>query len=365
MNAILTEIKNNFLQELIEAKSGKPTSLAFIINQIPQASLVQENELFQVIVIGGTVCKSALVKRTQGEIVILKVQESKRNPLRTKQEFLALIESLIDNDVTTVSLNFAQALQPVFENGKLDGILLNGSKENTYDGLVGQKVGETIEHYFLQKDNRTITVSVANDTICLLLSGLTKHSWKELAACIIGSGYNSALFLEEDTVVNLEAGKFNKFSLSQQAKIIDAASAEPGAYLFEKEIAGSYLFHHFNLLINARKINYQEINSTQEINKALAEEHSEAHEVAREVLDHSACLVAGHIAGILEFLQRNTVFVTEGSLFWKAIGYKEMVETKIKELTPNFTAEFIHIEDSSIIGAVELVSKSVNLSGDK
>lgn len=50
------------------------------------------------------------------------------------------------------------------------------------------------------------------------------------------------------------------------------------------------------------------------------------------------------------------VFNMEGSLFWKANDYKEMVEKTVKQLVPKYNVSFIGIKDSGILGAAKLIS---------
>lgn len=52
---VLKTIKSNFLYELKDAYSGKKTSLPFIVHQLPSSSLIGQNAVFEVLVIGGSV----------------------------------------------------------------------------------------------------------------------------------------------------------------------------------------------------------------------------------------------------------------------------------------------------------------------
>ena len=57
-------IKKNFLQELRDANAGKTTSLRFIKHVLPTEKLVSDDEVFQVLVVGGTVFRKALLKKS-------------------------------------------------------------------------------------------------------------------------------------------------------------------------------------------------------------------------------------------------------------------------------------------------------------
>lgn len=352
----LQDIKNNFIQELTKAQSGEKNSLAFIVNQIPQKPLIQEGEIFEVLTIGGSVCRKALVKKVGQGIENIKQEESSVKTFQTKLDLLDTIVDLLEDDVKVVAINFAYAVEPIFDDNKLDAILLRGSKEHRFDGLIGQRVGQSIEQYIQKKLNRNIQVSLANDTICLLLSGLAKYPWNSLAAGIVGTGYNFAFFLDQDKLVNLEAGNFDKFEQTAEGKEIDGSSNQSGNYKFEKEVAGAYLYKHFNSIIKSKGLNYPVINSSKELDQAALAEDLEIAAVAQLVINRAAGFVATMIAGLMEYTKRDLIFVMEGSLFWKGVGYKETVAAVVKQLAPDYKAEFIHIEDSTVLGGAKLVA---------
>ncbi|MEK7517592.1 MAG: hypothetical protein AAB583_03500 [Patescibacteria group bacterium] len=382
----LKSIKNNFVSELQDAYAGKKTSLPFIIHKISKNPIVKDSETFHVLVIGGTVAKVAALRKNGERINILGKQDDQVN-FQTEEDFLSFAESKIKQNINVLALNFAYPMTPIFENGRLDGILLSATKEGKFKGLVGRKIGKDIEDYVLKKRNKKITVSVANDTVCLLLSGLTRYKLLSLAAGIVGTGLNFALFLDSERLVNLESANFDKFPQSMEGKIIDRESDRPGKSLFEKETAGAYLYKHFNLIIKQRKIDHPPINSTEELNelchpefiseavlssiqesknrslnkfgmtkKQVQHDMVEVSKIAQDLLRRSAQLIACQIAGITEFKQRSMIFNMEGSLFWKANGYKETVEQTVKQLVPQYNVEFVEIKDSGILGAAKLVS---------
>lgn len=352
----LQTIQANFLQELKNAQSGKQTSLAFITHQLPQNPIVKNNEVFQVLVIGGSVCKNAKVIKEKNSISILEMTQKPQPPFITKEDLFSFIEKELLENVSVLALNFAYPLQPVFHNNKLDGVLVSGAKENTFTGLIGKQLGLEIGQHMQQQRNRSITVSVANDTICLLLSGLMKHPWETLAAGIVGTGYNAAFFLDEKKLVNLEAGNFNKFSPSEEEKEVDLHSSAPGLKLFEKEISGAYLYRHFNSILQKKGIDYHPLSSTWELKTLALKNIAPVSELAMQLIEKSASLVACQIGGITLFKQKNMAFVMDGSFFWEEDIYKNLVEQYLQKLIPNFTVTFHEIENTTIIGAAKLVT---------
>ena len=364
----LKTIKSNFLHELQDASAGKKTSLPFIVHKLSSSSLVQTGEPFQVMVIGGSVFKKAICKNVKGKIAIIKKETDKPLNFKTEQDFLEFIERELPNDVRILALNFAYPIQPVFENGKLDGILLGVTKEGGFHGLVGEQIGKEIENYVLAKRNKKIKVAVANDTVCLLLSGLTKYPWDVFGGGVDGTGVNFAFFLSQNSLVNLESANFNKFQLTQEGKIIDKKSQQPEKHLFEKETAGAYLYKHFNIIVKERGINYSQIVSTEELSalchpefisgskNQVQHDRIQVSEIAKSLMERSAQLVACQIAGITAFKGHDMVFNMEGSLFWKGNRYKETVEETVRLLVPEYNVKFVEMNNSAILGAAKLVA---------
>jgi len=359
----LQTITKNFLQELTDADSGKKTSLAFLRNFVP-TPFVADDEVFQVLVVGGSICRNVLMKRNGKEsasdrsrrdgFTVLSHSEKEQPIFHTKEDFLAFLSLEIDKTVTHIALNFAFPLQPTVRDEKLDGVLLYGTKEHTFEGLQGNHVGQMLEEYIKEQEHRVIQVCVANDTICLLLSGLTQASWDNLACAIVGTGYNAAFFLSESEAVNLEGGGFANVPQDPTDKKIDETSTQPGMQLFEKQVSGGYLYRVFNVLLEEKGITYPEVTSTKTLDE-LARGRNDVGMYAQQVLEKSAQLAATQIVGIAQYLKRDLTFVMEGSLFWKGFNYKETVEKTVKELT-TYKITFIHIENSSVMGAAKLIA---------
>lgn len=352
---VLRKITDNFVKELKSADSGKKTSLPFIVHQLPKSPLVKDDEVFQVIKIGGSILQKSNVYSTGGKINIKTLEEEHLPIMTTKDVFLSVIDKNISPKTTVLALNFAYPLKPVFANGKLDGELVMGTKEHAFQGLVGQAVGETIERYIESKYDRKIKVSIANDTICLTLAGLTKHSAESIAGGIDGTGLNFAFFLDKTHLVNLEAANFDKFPQSEEGEQIDAQSITRGRALIEKEVSGGYLYHHLNLLLAKNQIKHPSIESTEQLDRLAHGNIEKVSALAQGLFEHSASLIACEIAGIAEFKKRDMVFVMEGSLFWVGWHYKVMVEKYVSQLTKHHVA-FEEIKDCGIIGAAKLVT---------
>lgn len=347
-------IANNFTQELQNAQGGKKTSLGFIIHELSPSPIVKDGEIFEVLVIGGTVGEIATLKKNGKAIQILD-KKKERLSFKNEKAFLDFVNSRLPNNINTVGLNLANALKPIFENGRLDGVLLEVSKEGKFHSLIGKQIGKEIENYVLAKRNKKITVTVANDTVCLLTSGLTEFSEEELVGGIVGTGLNFAFFLSKNKLVNLESKNFDKFLQTNTGKMVDKESSQPDLNLFEKETAGAYLYKHFNFILKENGIVFPYITSTEELDRISRINIPQISEIAQSLIKRSAQFVACQIAGIISFKQTNMSFVMEGSLFWKGNNYKETVEKMVKQLIALYKVDFVEIENSAILGAAKLI----------
>lgn len=357
MKSLYSSITQSVLEELKKSKAGEPTSYPYIPHQFSSAPIVKDGEIFQVLVIGGSVYKSALVRKDGEDLIVLSQDQCQQPQFDTEQIFLDFVLEKIDPTVRVIGMNFAYALKPIFERGRLDGLMVGGNmKDNNFTGLENKAVGEEIEKYLKAKRKQNVIVSAANDTICLLLSGLTQYSWDQVAAGIVGTGMNFALFQDSQTMINLESAHFDKFELSPEAVIVDNASTNKGRALLEKEIAGAYLYKLFNEGIKRRHIHYETLTTTEQIDEIAEKDTGEAGKLANELLERSAYLSAAQISGITKFLGHDTAFVMEGSLFWKGYLYRERVTRMVRKIIPKYNVSYINIPDSGIFGGAKLVA---------
>lgn len=356
--AALQKVTDNYIDELTKAAQGQSSSLTYIKNSIPSTPLVEVGQTFQAMTIGGTNFKSAVVKKTAEGLEMTSFHEKAQPPVfETKEDFLRFVKENLADNITILAVNFAFPLEPSFANGKLEGTLVMGTKEHTFTGLVGENVATEIEAYIKAEIGRDIQVSLANDTICLLLSGLTQVSGDNVAAGIVGTGINFAFFADPTTLINTESGGFDAFEQSEAGKQIDASSNQKGIHLYEKEIAGAYLHQHFNIAAKQKGYFIKPLENSKELTDLAArEDGSQACRLAHEILRQSAQLAACAIAGITKYKKQDMHFVMVGSLFWKGDGYKTVVRETVKQLVPEYTVEFLGIENSDLLGAAKLVA---------
>lgn len=351
----LIKISKLFAKELELANSGTRTSIPFLGHKIPDSSIIKNGQTFQVLAVGGSIFQKAIVLKNVNSLKLVKVEKKPQPAFKTKAQFDNFIEKEIDKNVKNIAVNFAYPLKPTFREDRLDGILFTGTKGNTFVGLIGEVVGKYIEELVRKKQRRKINVSVANDTICLLLAGLTKYNWNQIAAGVVGTGLNFAIFLNKNRVVNLESADFNKIPATAESRLIDLASTNPGKSISEKRISGAYLYKHFNLIKETKNLKHPDLETTKELDHLARKNLGEVSVVAKDLLLKSAQLVATQIAGIMEFQKRDLIFVIEGSLFWRSLNYKNNVQRTLTSIT-SYKAKFVEIENSTILGAAKLIS---------
>lgn len=353
----LPAITTAVTEELRNAASGKETSFPFLRNKLPEHSLVQPGELFQVIVIGGSVGKSALLRKEDTALTVLETAEQHLPQFSDTGLFYNFLREVVMPDVPHIALNFAYPLDPIFRDGRLDGVLVTGMKEHAFKGLVGKPVGEEIETHLPGH-----TVTTANDTICLLLAGLDDNEGEvdpEGIACgIVGTGVNFAYFESPTEAINLEAANFTGFPRTEEDRLVDEASLRPGSAWLEKATSGAYLHQHFNLLVRKMGLSYPQLTSTEELDQALQADDDQVALLAHSLIERSAELIATQIAGITNYKSRDMTFLMEGSLFWKGTNYRQTVEAQAGKLASKHHISFIHHPDSPILGAAQLVARS-------
>ncbi len=352
--ATLAQIAGDFYCEIKSSAEGKNTSLPFIINPLHKNDGSMAQDTFQAMVIGGSYFQSVNVDLKNSEFIFRSKTELIQPAFHTKEDFLTFVDQNLDKNIRVLAMNFAYPVEPLLRKDRIDGILKTGTKEQEFTGLIHKKVGKTIEEYIKIKHNRTIKVLAANDAVCLLLAGLDISERSKLAGGIIGTGLNFSFFLDDKRIVNLEAGNFDKFPISEEALILDAVSSSPGTGLLEKEVSGRYLFELYNLITRREGSAADRIVSTKELSVIAEDSEKPGSDLAKALLKRSAMLTAAQISGICKYKESDMNFIMEGSLFWKGFNYKQQVSEYCELLSPEFKADFIKIEDSSLKGAAML-----------
>ena len=334
------------------AHTGQPTDFAFIRHPLPEQPLVRDGETFLALVIGGSSYRTALVTRRGLTYERDRESTGPIPKLRDTSVFFPFLASLIPPQVSVVAFNFAFAMTPSLQDGRLEGILVSGGKEHGLTDLLGKPVAASIEAY-LRGQGRQVRFTVANDAICLLLSGLPTHPRTSLAAGIVGTGLNFAVFADPATAVNLESAVFTGFPQSEAGRGVDRVSQSPGRAVLEKEVSGEYLPRLFTGAAAKLGLTGADVRSAADVSD-LAYAGREGSEIARALLARSAAWVAAQMVGIAEWYERPTTFVMEGSVYWHAWRYRELVEHWIGQLGCSQPIDAVKVADSALTGAIHL-----------
>lgn len=341
------EIYQAFLQDIQQQSSD----FAWIQTPFPQP-LLSKNTPFLGVVIGGSGVTIARMWDTdQG--LDYEIQTQISLPHWTSiSEMAEYIGEHLSPDIAVVALNFAFPISSFLRDKKLDATLIRSTKSGVFHESIDTPIGQTCEQIFQEHVNRHISVSLANDTSCLLLAGQEQAQTSDILGLIVGTGFNMAFLDDQSHLINLESGNMSNLDFPQTTHYIDIKSHNPGAQLFEKTVAGYYLYQHYNYQISEE---LKAISSTQELSYKAQYGNPEEQTLAQTLLQQSATYVAAHLAALAEYRQYSEVSVmAEGSLIIKGYQYQDMVSKIYHTLTPIPLTWYNH-EQSSLLGCAKLV----------
>lgn len=348
------KIRKNFAEDIKAASISKHAGISFIEHTLPEEPVVT-NGLVQGIVIGGTNYIASTEEIENGHVK--QVIQRKTGVLPIMQDadtFEDFLKEHLNLKAQAIGINLGFPLSPaVGPFGELDGILRKGTKEHTFRGLIHESIGDVVREVIKRK----MPVAVANDSICLTVSG----DGSEDGSLIAGTGFNMGLKYDNGTyltLVNLEAGNFANFEQSSILQTIDQISDQPGTQRFEKCISGKYLAQYFDLKAKEMGLAIDPLKTSQELSElSQSEKHDAANHLARELLERSAYYVAAALAGVYDFSGKKALtIIGEGSLLWKSWRYKEHIDQKLADLgLPKEAITLKHVSDSSINGAIGLL----------
>jgi len=339
----LQTIIESFVKELKRADQGEKTNFSYSIHELSdQNTLINSG---QAIVIGGSNFQSCRI--TDNSLDLGSLVSEELPSMISKEILMDVILRNVDDDVNNVAVNFAFPLRPTLRNGLLDGKLIRGTKDHTLVGCVDHEIGKLIEDE-CSAIGKDVTVTVANDTICLILAGLEFSEEKYLAGGVVGTGFNFGFFKDNGTVVNIESGNFKSFEISDSGRIIDKESSNPSEQLYEKEVAGGYLHKHYNIIKQKNICNDS---------KDLSLLAQNGDDIAQALFRRSASLVAAEIVALYRFKNHKELnCVIEGSLFWKGWNYKDMVLYYCDQMGVGPDAlKILSVDHSSLQGALHLL----------
>ncbi len=337
---------------------------------------------------GGTNFRAAIVEYRNGNPVITEgpvkrlldaetTAGFKRDDLfREMAETIGELKTL-DGEVSRIGFCFSY---PTASRLNGDAILIEWTKDINIPDMIEQPVGEPFVKYLNSHkgiDTQFTDIKVINDTVACLFAGLKETGYDSYIGLIVGTGTNMASLMRLDKIeklgnkqsdglipVNLESGNFNPPFLTMIDGLVDAVSDNKGKQRFEKAISGGYIGRIFKTVFMYEKIKYDfDGGDLAKMINNPADYPAEQAEVACQIYDRSAKLVAASLAGLVQVVVRqdekvkNICLAADGSVFWGKVRgqnhYKELVARELDKLLPAGVKVTIidEMSDPNLIGA--------------
>lgn len=388
----LEKCENNFTQEMLPTwiRVQNPTDKRIIVLDA-----------------GGTNFRSYLIEIKNGYAKILKSKVGELPATKsnlTKNEFFEAIADSIEylkNSAEKISFCFAYALKMTSEK---DAVVLRMSKQIKVEGIIGALVGESLFEVLKKRGWVNLQkVSVVNDTVAALLSGLSLgKNFSSYIGMILGTGFNIAYEESEpikklktdeqllEQIIVCETAKTNKIVSSNFDVQLRESTFDKNICKLEKMCGGAYLGDLISIAIRQAcydKIFSENVSATfqnctfdfKTINEFLLGEKNSENKISSLLKESSATEDDVYLLKqiTLQFINRTAriitsalisvalktkkgldskkpiCIVTEGTTFRKTYRLKDMVEKLLYEhLTKKYSIYFeLHsIENAVAIG---------------
>jgi hexokinase len=409
--AQLTGIVELFLHDMKEGLQGQASSLAMLPSFLTKPT-GQETGIFLALDFGGTNVRVMLIELTgHGSYTILKRQDvplsdqSKNYDFTSRTSTAAELFGFLADQLAQLTQPDKTYLLghtfsfPCRQTGTNQAILLHWTKEINTSGVVGHNVVDLLHQALAARSLSNIhPVTITNDTVSALLAAAYQDCYADIGS-ICGTGHNTC-YLElkpprssHPMYINIESGNFDKISGNKYDALLDQYSSRPGAGKLEKMCAGRYIGELLRLvlldavtqglLFNGNcpvflqtvgalsgwdvAVLQDAVAEPEQISLWLAK-HSSPTAVSlddREVLQHSACLIAtrsarlaaASYAAILKHIDPtlnslHTISI-DGSLYEKLPGYASTISQTLQELVGVKAGQIkcVLTKDGSGIGA--------------
>ena len=382
----LLDIANDFREKIETGLKFNNTEIKALPTYIhPKKEGIKGEAL--VLDLGGTNLRAAVVS-VDRNIVVRKIVEKNITEMKTPgfsqkdlhHAQLQLIRKL-GNIPRELPLGYCFSY-PARSTKNGDARLIKWVKGVNIPSMEGKAVGRPLLEYLNQNTDLGLTkITVVNDTITSLFSGVKNAGFDAYIGLIVGTGTNMAAFFHSQNIfkmnteewqgitpVNLESGNYNPPYLSVYDDAVDKYSDNQGMQRFEKAVSGMYLGQILKAIMpdnqlpknfDAAGLSYM-INHPEAFNKDYTV-------TAFQIYERSAKLVAATLAGLIKKLMgfdpnlRRVQVLAEGSLFWNNSGipetsYSAIVETSLNRLLkkmklPQIDLVIFKMENANLIGA--------------
>lgn len=379
------EIIESFFYEMEMGLLGEMSSLQMNPSYLDVTNEIKTDENIICIDAGGTNLRIALTNiDKKGNLNVLYFKKysipGADKEILSDEFFETLAEYIkpIAQKSDKIGFSFAFVAKAL-ENGdaKVMGDMCKEVKVKEIDGKI---IGKELNKAFIKKGIGKKKITVINDTVAALLSGINSNEENAYIGFILGTGTNCAITTKAKYVkkikckndliiINMESGMFDKINRGYFDKVLDKKSEKPNDHVFEKMISGGYLGELISLVFS--KYMKESYNfTTEEISLFLSEEKEynaikslEEHEksilkqIAQNIAYRAAKLVSINLAAAIikstEFTNKTDVIISaEGTTFHKFYKFRENVTNLLNEILKdkNINYKIINAKNSVIKG---------------
>jgi len=374
----LSDIARLFRQRMAEGLAADGKEIKGLLTYVPVSRPPADGRPVVVVDLGGTRVRAAVMVFRQGRAEVtagprqadLPVRRGEPLALETFLEVqVGLVQSLAPPDGSPLGYCFSY---PAVPGRDRDAVLLNWTKEIFVPETEGRPVGRLLLEALARGGVNCSSVTVLNDTVASLLSGVPGPRADAHLGLIVGTGTNLAALFREEQVpkfpaalkgwkgglpVNLESGNFTPPYLNEMDDAVDAASGSSAGQRFEKAVSGVYLGRLLKAAVPAAPLDPEQ--GSLAVVELAQRDPGQAGSVARAILTRSARLVAATLYGLTAFLRPQggrVRIVAEGGLFWGAPGYADQVEETLAELLEAGLGEempettIVRVDNANLVG---------------
>ena len=384
----LTEIAFAMAEKVTEGLNADGKELKCLPTYVP-TTIVPGSGKALVLDLGGSKLRSAVVSFSKRSSRIERgpketVMPWKRNVPFDKTKYLDIQADLLTVLEPELDLPlgycFSYPAEPTVDR---DAKLINWTKEVLVLNTEGRQVGQMLLEYLRMRDKaiRCSSVTVVNDTIASLFSGLIGPRTDVCIGLIVGTGTNMATFIDYDFIpklslrtvgwqgaipVNLESGNFMPQYRTDWDRQLDEASEDPGQQLFEKMVSGAYLGRLFKAVFPESEFNPSSgAAGLSNLLCGIIPATGNQITTARAIVERSAKLIAASLAGLITMLNKSRTLKTvriiaEGGLFWAELEgipyYANLTKLTLESILSTIglthvDVDFAKIRNANLIGA--------------
>lgn len=217
------------------------------------------NENVIIIDAGGTNLRCALVSINDQRGIIIKEYNKYPMPgskeLIHEKDFFKILGSYIKPLLAKskkIGFCFSYPVEIMPDN---DGKVIELTKEIQVIDIENKFLGVELKKYLKSEGiNESIEITVMNDSVASLLSGLScKGNFNSYIGLIVGTGinssymetnqsiYNCAALKDGNMVINIESGGYDKLSMGKIDMLLENRTLDSNKQIMEKMISGAYL----------------------------------------------------------------------------------------------------------------------------